>query len=82
MVFSLTKEKMDIQRAARAFAEGEFRAVARESDAGETFEDRLWRKAAQPGFLAIFIPDEYGGAGLSFWFSIRCWMFDVRSSPV
>jgi hypothetical protein len=44
MGFSFTKEQMDIQGAAGAFAEGEFRAVARELDARETFDDRLWKK--------------------------------------
>ena len=50
MPFSLTKEQIDIQKAAREFAEGEFRTVARELDARETFDDRLWKKAAELGF--------------------------------
>jgi alkylation response protein AidB-like acyl-CoA dehydrogenase len=59
MPFSLTKEQIDIQKAAREFAEGGFRTVARELDARETFDDRLWKKAAELGFLAVFIPEEY-----------------------
>ncbi len=66
MSFSLNKEQMDIQRAAREFAEGEFRAVARELDAKEMFDDRLWKKAAELGFLAVFIPERYGGLGLGY----------------
>jgi alkylation response protein AidB-like acyl-CoA dehydrogenase len=66
MAFSLRKEQMDIQRAARAFAEGEFRAVARDLDVRETFDDRLWKKAGDLGFLAVFIPETYGGAGLGY----------------
>jgi alkylation response protein AidB-like acyl-CoA dehydrogenase len=66
MTFSLTKEQVDIQKAAREFAEGEFRAVARDLDARETFDDRLWKKAGQLGFLAVFIPEPYGGAGLGY----------------
>jgi len=66
MVFGLTKEQMDIRRAAREFAEAEFREVARDLDARETFDDRLWKKAGQLGFLAVFIPEEYGGAGLGY----------------
>jgi alkylation response protein AidB-like acyl-CoA dehydrogenase len=34
--FSLTREQADIQKAAREFAEGEFRPLARELDAEET----------------------------------------------
>lgn len=66
MAFSLTREQRDIQGAAAAFAEGEFRAVARDLDARETFDDRLWKKAAQLGFLAVFVPETYGGAGLGY----------------
>jgi acyl-CoA dehydrogenase len=66
MVFGLTREQMDIRKAAREFAEAEFRDVARDLDARETFDDRLWKKAGQLGFLAVFIPEEYGGAGLGY----------------
>jgi alkylation response protein AidB-like acyl-CoA dehydrogenase len=66
MGFGLTREQMDIQRAAREFAEGELRAVARELDAKEMFDDRLWRKAAELGFLAVFVPEQYGGLGLGY----------------
>jgi acyl-CoA dehydrogenase len=66
MAFTLTREQMDILKAAREFAEAEFRDVARDLDARETFDDRLWKKAGQLGFLAVFIPEEYGGAGLGF----------------
>jgi len=53
--FNLTKEQIDIQKAAREFAEGELRPVARDLDARETFDDRLWKKAAELGFLAVFV---------------------------
>jgi len=66
MAFTLTKEQIDIQRAAREFAEGEFRAVARDLDARETFDDRLWKKAADLGFLAVFVDEKYGGLGLGY----------------
>jgi alkylation response protein AidB-like acyl-CoA dehydrogenase len=66
MVFSLSKEQLDIRNAAQEFAEGEFRAVARDLDARETFDDRLWKKAGHLGFLAVFIPETYGGAGLGY----------------
>ena len=66
MSFSLTKEQIDIQRAAREFAEGEFRPIARELDAKEMFDDRLWKKAANLGFLAVFADEKYGGLGLGY----------------
>jgi alkylation response protein AidB-like acyl-CoA dehydrogenase len=66
MSFNLTKEQVDIQKAARDFAEGEFRAVARDLDAREAFDDRLWKKAAELGFLAVFVDEKYGGLGLGY----------------
>jgi alkylation response protein AidB-like acyl-CoA dehydrogenase len=66
MGFNLTKEQLDIQKAAREFAEGEFREVARDLDAREAFDDRLWKKAAELGFLAVFVEEEYGGLGLGY----------------
>jgi alkylation response protein AidB-like acyl-CoA dehydrogenase len=64
--FTLTKEQVDIQKAAREFAEGEFRELARELDAEERFDDALWKKAAELGFLAVFIDEAYGGLGMGY----------------
>lgn len=66
MSFTLTKEQVDIQKAAQEFAEGEFREVARELDAEERFDDALWKKAAELGFLAVFIDEAYGGLGMGY----------------
>jgi len=66
MGFNLTKEQIDIQKAAREFAEGELRPVARDLDAREAFDDRLWKKAAELGFLAVFVDEQYGGLGLGY----------------
>lgn len=63
-MFDLTSEQMDVRRAAREFAEKEFADVARELDNAEEFDDRLWKKAAELGFLGMFIDEEYGGAGM------------------
>lgn len=62
----LTKEQLKIQKAAREFAEGEFSDVARELDEKGCFDDRLWKKAAELGFLAVFIPEKYDGLGLGY----------------
>lgn len=65
-MFSLTKEQLGIQKSAREFAEGEFRDVAREMDENASFDDRLWRKAGELGFLAVFIDEKYEGMGLGY----------------
>ena len=66
MSFELNKEQEDIQKAAREFAEGEFRDVARDLDAQETFDDRLWKKAGELGFLGVFVDEKYDGLGMGY----------------
>ncbi len=66
MDFTSSREQQDIQRAAREFALGEFPDRAQEFDRSETFDLDIWRKAAELGFVGVFIPEEYGGAGLGF----------------
>jgi alkylation response protein AidB-like acyl-CoA dehydrogenase len=64
MDFELTKEQRDIAKAAREFAEGEFTDKAEEFDREETFDEAIFKKTAELGFLGIFIEEKYGGAGL------------------
>jgi alkylation response protein AidB-like acyl-CoA dehydrogenase len=62
----LTPEQKDIVKAAREFAEGEFRERAREFDEKEEFDLAIWKRAAENGFMGTFIEEAYGGAGLGF----------------
>lgn len=66
MDFDLTKEQKDIQKAAREFALGEFRDVAREFDLNETFPKKIIQKARELDLIGLFIPEEYGGPGLGY----------------
>ena len=63
MDFEFTKEQKDIAKAAREFAEKEFTDRAEEFDRDETFDEGIFRKAADLGFVGIFLGEEYGGAG-------------------
>ncbi|MCX7857115.1 MAG: acyl-CoA/acyl-ACP dehydrogenase [Deltaproteobacteria bacterium] len=65
-MFDLTPEQKDIKKAAREFAEGEFREVARTLDEKEEFNEYLWKKAAELGFIAVFVEEKYGGQGLGY----------------
>jgi alkylation response protein AidB-like acyl-CoA dehydrogenase len=65
-MFQLTPEQKDIKQAAREFAEKEFTDVAREMDDNEHFDDAIWKKIAENGFIGVFIPEKYGGAGLGY----------------
>lgn len=66
MDFNLNREQREIARAAREFALGEFPDVAVEFDRTETFDLKIWQKACELGFVGVFIPEAYGGAGLGF----------------
>jgi alkylation response protein AidB-like acyl-CoA dehydrogenase len=63
MDFLLSKEQTDIIKAAREFAEGEFPDRAREFDRTESFDESLWKKASDLGFVGMYIPEKYGGPG-------------------
>jgi alkylation response protein AidB-like acyl-CoA dehydrogenase len=64
MDFELTKEQRDIAKAAKEFAEGEFTDKAEAFDRDETFDEAIFKKAVELGFVGIFIEEQYGGAGL------------------
>jgi alkylation response protein AidB-like acyl-CoA dehydrogenase len=64
MDFDLNQEQKDIVKAAREFAEGEFPDRAQEFDRNETFDESLFKKAAELGFVGVYIKEEYGGHGL------------------
>jgi acyl-CoA dehydrogenase len=62
----LTREQLDIKRAAREFAEKEFKERAKEFDEKEEFDLSLIKKTCEYGFVAPFVKEEYGGQGLGF----------------
>ncbi len=66
MDFVLSKEQKDIIKAAREFATGEFPDRAVEFDREEKFDQALWRKACELGFVGVFIEEKYGGLGYGF----------------
>jgi alkylation response protein AidB-like acyl-CoA dehydrogenase len=66
MDFLLSKEQTDIITAAREFAEGEFPERALEFDRTETFDEALWKKASDLGFVGIYIPEKYEGPGFGY----------------
>jgi alkylation response protein AidB-like acyl-CoA dehydrogenase len=66
MDFRLTPEQLDLRKAAREFAEREFRAIAKECDREEAFPLNLIGKACQSGLVGIFVDKEYGGQGFGY----------------
>jgi alkylation response protein AidB-like acyl-CoA dehydrogenase len=57
---------MDIKKAAREFAEGEFPKIARECDREETINLEILNKGRELGFGGIFIDEKYGGMGYGY----------------
>jgi len=66
MDFEMTNRQKQIHLAAREFAEGELAGIGQECEIKEDFPRDLIRKAAQLGFIGVFIKKENGGLGLGF----------------
>jgi len=64
MDFELTNRQKQIRLAAREFAEGELMPIGKECESKGEFPRGLIKKAAQLGFVGVYIKKEYGGLGL------------------
>lgn len=65
MDFELSKSQKEIQKAAREFAKGEFdKELALELDRKHQFPTKIWKKAADLGFIGVHFPEEFSGQGL------------------
>ncbi|PLX45824.1 MAG: acyl-CoA dehydrogenase [Deltaproteobacteria bacterium] len=64
--YELNAEQNILRQSVREFAEKEIKPVARELDAKEIFSYELTAKMAELGLFGIFVPPEYGGAGLDY----------------
>ncbi len=66
MDFALTDEQQLIRNTARDFADNEIIPRANENARKHHFDTDLVRKIAAQGYLGAIVPEEYGGAGLSY----------------
>jgi acyl-CoA dehydrogenase len=64
--FSLTDEQKNLRDLAHDFAEKEIRPVAWELDKEGTWPGEILAKAHSVGLMNTHVPEEYGGAGLSY----------------
>jgi alkylation response protein AidB-like acyl-CoA dehydrogenase len=64
MDFELGNRQKQIRLAGREFAEGELAPIGKECEAKGEFPRDLIKKAAQLGFVGVFIKKDYGGLGL------------------
>jgi len=64
-MFELTRSQKEIQKAAREFAKGEVdkdQAIALEKE--NRFPEKIWKAAAELGFIGIHFPEELSGGGM------------------
>ena len=66
MDFRLSDEQLQIQQMVRDFAESEIKPNLAEWDEAQHFPVDTFKRAGQLGMLGVTIPEEYGGAGLSY----------------
>ena len=66
MDYNLTEEHKMIQEMAYKFAKNEFPAISQECDREEKYPRDIVNRAAENGLVGMFIPEEYGGAGVGF----------------
>ncbi|MEW6368490.1 MAG: acyl-CoA dehydrogenase family protein [Acidobacteriota bacterium] len=66
MDFSLSEETKSLRNVAREFVEKEIRPKAAAWDEKQEFPWETVRKMGDLGFLGVLVPEEYGGANLSY----------------
>src|SRR5438045_8519489 len=66
MDFRLTDEQTQIANMVREFAESEIKPKLMEWNEAQYFPVDRFRKAGELGMLGVTIPEEYGGAALSY----------------
>ena len=66
MDFELSKEQKGIQKAVQEFVKGEFKKdIILELEEKHEYPTKIWKKAADLGFIGIHFPEKYSGQGLN-----------------
>ena len=66
MNFHFTDEEQEILDMLHDFCLKEVAPIAAEVDENERFPEETWHKLAEMGMMGVPMPEEYGGAGLSY----------------
>ena len=64
--FDLPEDVQSVREMVRDFAESEIRPIAAKLDETHAFPAANTKKMAELGLLGMFVPEEWGGAGLSY----------------
>ena len=66
MDFSLSENQKMVQQMVRDFAEKEIRPNLMKWDESQEFPVPLFKQLGELGLMGILVPEEYGGAGMSY----------------
>ena len=66
MNFHFNEEEQEILDMLHDFCLKEVAPIAAEVDENERFPEETWHKLADMGMMGVPMPEEYGGAGLSY----------------
>ncbi len=66
MEFANTESQQLITQSVKDFAEKNIRPHIMEWDEAQIFPKELFKKMGEQGFMGVLVPEEYGGAGLSY----------------
>ena len=64
MDFALDEQQEMVRDMVRSFAEDRIRPGAAERDRSEQFPEDIFSEMGELGLLGMFVPEEYGGAGM------------------
>ena len=64
--FDLPEDAQSVREMVRDFAESEIRPIAAQIDESHEFPAATTKKMAELGLLGMFVPEEWGGAGMSY----------------
>ncbi|MBN2183929.1 MAG: acyl-CoA dehydrogenase family protein [Candidatus Krumholzibacteriota bacterium] len=64
MQLRLSEEERMIQKTIRDFARKDLAAVADQANLDAVFQDEIYRKLGELGFMGVTVPEEYGGVDL------------------
>ena len=76
-----TAEHRMFRETARAFVEKELKPHAEEWERAKAFPDEVFRRVGEMGFLGITAPEQYGGAGLDYWYA-AIWLEELVNSQM
>ncbi|WP_186668080.1 acyl-CoA dehydrogenase family protein [Sporosarcina sp. BP05] len=66
MDFGFTEEQKMLRKTARQFVDAEIMPHIQKWDAQGGFDQAIWKKLADLGFMGVCIPEQYGGSGMDY----------------